>query len=184
MPLSIAHYVPQSSGGGRGRALAAWGVALAVAVGLLALIALATLAEARGYVALSSMLRRAFGVVCHQMPERSFYLAGHPLAVCARCLGIYVGLGAGALAYPLVRAVGRTDAPARGWLFAAAIPTAVDFALGFSGVWENTHLSRLLTGAVLGAVAVFYVVPGMVDLSRTGWRQIYKSRSFDERTAS
>jgi hypothetical protein len=41
----------------------------------------------------------------------------------------------------------------------------VDFALGFFGVWQNTHLSRFLTALLLGAVTAFYVVPGVVDLS-------------------
>jgi len=41
--------------------------------------------------------------------------------------------------------------------------------LGFLGLWENTHSSRFLTGALLGAVAVFYVVPGLIELSLTNW---------------
>jgi hypothetical protein len=41
----------------------------------------------------------------------------------------------------------------------------VDFSLTFLGIWENTHTSRLLTGLLLGAVTVFYIVPGIVELS-------------------
>ena len=182
MPLSISHYVPQHDG--RGRGLAAWGGVVAVAFGLLALIVFVPLAQARGYVTLSDTVHRAFGVVCHQMPERSFDMAGHPLAVCARCFGIYMGFAGGALVYPLARSLKRIDTPARAWLLAALVPTAVDFALDFFGIRENTHLSRFSTGALLGAVSVLYVIPGLVDVSRTGWRQVYKSRSFDERTAS
>ena len=33
-----------------------------------------------------------FSFFCHQSPERSFALAGLPLAVCHRCSGIYLGL--------------------------------------------------------------------------------------------
>src|SRR5262245_11882327 len=29
--------------------------------------------------------------ICHQLPERSFYLWGRQLPVCARCAGIYAG---------------------------------------------------------------------------------------------
>ena len=46
----------------------------------------------------------------------------------------------------------------------AVLPTTVDFALGFFGIWENTHWSRFLTALVAGAVAAFYIVPGLVDL--------------------
>ena len=33
--------------------------------------------------------------ICHQLPERSFHIAGFQLPVCARCLGIYIGVSAG-----------------------------------------------------------------------------------------
>jgi hypothetical protein len=59
----------------------------------------------------------------------------------------------------------------------AALPLALDFALGFFGIWENTHLSRVLTGALLGAVAVFYIVPGLFDFVQTGWRTLFQARA-------
>jgi len=46
----------------------------------------------------------------------------------------------------------------------AVLPTTVDFALGFFGIWENTHWSRFLTALLAGAGAAFYIVPGLVDL--------------------
>jgi uncharacterized membrane protein len=114
----------------------------------------------------------SFGTVCHQIPERSFHLEGFPLAVCARCFGLYVGAAAGVLFYPLARGLARRDAPGRAWLLAAAAPTTIDFALGFFGVWENTHWSRFLTAFLLGAAAAFYIVPGLVELAsrRRPWR--------------
>jgi hypothetical protein len=40
----------------------------------------------------------AFGsLICHQRPERSFHLAGAQLPVCARCLGIYMGVAIGSI---------------------------------------------------------------------------------------
>lgn len=39
----------------------------------------------------------ALGWVCHQRPERSWHLAGKPLGVCVRCVGLYVGALLGAL---------------------------------------------------------------------------------------
>ncbi len=32
------------------------------------------------------------GLICHQRPERSFILAGHQFAFCARCTGMYLSL--------------------------------------------------------------------------------------------
>src|SRR5437868_226418 len=118
--------------------------------------------RARWHEVVSLFAYRVFAILCLQIPERSFYLDGQPLAVCARCFGIYAGFALGVVCYPLVRSLRRTDTPARLWLLLAALPTGVDFALGFTGLWANTHTSRALTGALLGAVAALYVVPGLV----------------------
>lgn len=70
------------------------------------------------------------------------------------------------LGYPLLRSLRNTDAPWRVWLILAAVPLAVDFSLGYFGVWGNTHLTRFVTGALLGSVAVFFIMPGVVQLSQ------------------
>jgi hypothetical protein len=74
------------------------------------------------------------------------------------------------LIYPLVRSLRSVATPPRKILFLAAVPLLVDFSLTFFGIWENTHTSRLLTGALLGSVVVFYVMPGIADLSLRGLR--------------
>lgn len=125
---------------------------------------------ASGHDSVSLIIYTAFSKFCHQIRERSFEIAGHPFAVCARCTGIYFGFAASVLIYPLVRSLKRTDAPARLWLLVALVPTAIDFSLGFFGILENTHLSRFLTGALLGGVTAFYVVPGLMDLSSMRFR--------------
>ena len=159
-------YVPQLAGrGARRRGWCAWALVAAAALLLLAAVVGAPLLAARTGGAASFVLYHSLAAVGHQRPERSLCLAGHPLAVCARCFGVYAGFAAAALAYPLLRPILRTYAPARVWLLAAALPTSVDFLLGYTGLWANTHLSRALTGAWLGAWAVFFVMPGFVDLA-------------------
>ena len=141
-----------------------WGVCAAGALAWLGLIVSAPLLRASGHEAAAFVVYRVFAPLCHQLPERSYYLDGQPLAVCARCFGIYAGFALGVLCYPLVRSLRRTDTPARRWLLLAALPIGIDFALGFTGLWANTHTSRALTGALLGAVAALYVVPGLIAL--------------------
>ena len=141
------------------------------------LVIIAPMARARGFDFSSLLIYEAFGRVCNQIPARSFYLEGHPLAVCARCTGIYFGFAASVLLYPLVRSLESVIAPARKWLLVAAAPTALDFALDFFGLWKNTHLSRSLTGALLGAIVAFYVVPGLLDLSRMAFRRRAAARA-------
>ncbi len=49
----------------------------------------------------SGMTFFLFTPVCHQIPDRSFFLWGHQLAVCHRCSGIYFGFWLGLLLLPL-----------------------------------------------------------------------------------
>lgn len=169
MYASPENYIPQSVS--NRRPLLMW---LIVAMGCLAVMSLilaAPLALKAGHPFWALTIYRGFSYVCHQIPERSFFIAGHPFAVCSRCTGLYVGFAAAAFAYPLVRSLRNTEAPRRKWLFLAATPLAIDFAVGYLGIWENTHSSRFTTGALLGAAAVFYVMPGLMDLSLREWRQ-------------
>ena len=181
MRAAIESYVPQCApagvGGAAARAWAVWGATLALALTLLGIILGAPLARATGHETLALVAYRAWAGLCHQLPTRSFYLAGQPLAVCARCFGIYAGFVVGVVVYPFVRSLRRTDDLARRWLLLAALPTGVDFALGVTGLWANTHTSRALTGALLGAVAALYVVTGLLDLSRHMWPS--ERRKFD-----
>jgi uncharacterized membrane protein len=161
------NYIPQNVS--NRRPLVMW---LIVTLGSLAIVSLivgAPLALNAGHPFWGLTIYRAFSYVCHQIPERSFFVEGHPFAVCARCTGLYAGFTVATIAYPLVRSLRQTNAPPRKWLFMAAAPLAIDFALGFFGIWNNTHFSRFATGALLGSVAVFYVMPGFMDLSLRSW---------------
>lgn len=176
MPSPISEYVPQflspdEEARARARALRVWAAILAVAAAWAAAVLSAPLLRAGGYGVAAAVVYKVFAAVCHQMPERSFLLSGEPLAVCARCAGLYAGALAGVLFYPALRPVALACAPWRGWLFLAVAPTAFDFALGFFGVWENTHWSRFLTALPAGAACAFYVVPGFVGMCAEGFRR-------------
>ena len=62
-----------------------------------ALIAVATPLFLHSFPMLGLSLHHGFALVCHQQPERSFVLFGGNVAVCARCLGIYLGAAVGLL---------------------------------------------------------------------------------------
>lgn len=121
---------------------------------------------------LATTIYRAFAAFCHQLPERSYFIDGHKLAVCSRCTGLYFGFALTLLLYPLLRPLKTIDWPPRAWLILAGVPMAIDFSLTFFGIWENTHSSRLLTGLLLGSVTVFYVMPGVAELSTRKNREI------------
>jgi uncharacterized membrane protein len=157
--------LPTRSARAHRRAIAVWLGASLISLTILSMIVAAPIAQARGYSQFASSLYQAFSFVCHQIPERSFHLDGQKFAVCSRCTGLYAGFAVAALIYPLARSLQRTDTPALRWLILATLPLMIDFALGYFSIWHNTHLSRFLTGALLSSVAVFYIMPGLIDLS-------------------
>lgn len=160
------------------RPLLMWTIILTGSLLLLAFIVGAPLARAGQYGLISGTLYQAFSYVCHQQPQRSFLIAAQPLAVCARCTGLYVGFALTTLLYPLFTSLRRTSPPERKWLFFATAPLAVDFGLGLLGVWENTHWSRFITGALFGSVVVLYVLPALVELSyRYGARAVSETKA-------
>jgi uncharacterized membrane protein len=82
-----------------------------------------------------------FSYVCHQQPERSLWLAGAPLAVCARCAGIYFGAFLALLFQISVR---------RGPLLAALGLLALDWISEAAGVHESWVAVRWTTGCLAG----------------------------------
>ena len=136
-----------------------------VVLALVSLIVVAPVAAASGYSTVARGIYGAFAMLCHQFPERSYFIDGHQFAVCARCTGVYGGFTLMLLLYPLIGSLKNTVTPPRSWLILATIPLVIDVGVNFLGVWQNTHTSRLLTGALLGGVAVFYVMPGIISLA-------------------
>ncbi len=160
------------------RARVVWLITVFGSLLLLALIFAAPLAAHAQQTFIARFIYQSFHFVCHQMPERSFHLNAHPLAVCARCFGLYAGFALAVCAYPFVHSLENLHAPSRIFLVLAALPLGVDWILGFTGIWANTHLSRLATGALFGAACAFYVVPILVNASRTA-RQGHSLRASD-----
>jgi len=152
------------------RPLVFWLLSVAAVALIVSLIVIAPVAAARGHNEIAEGIYRGFGFFCHQRPDRSYFIEGHKLAVCSRCSGLYAGFAFTLLVYPLVRSLRSAATPPRKFLFLAALPLLIDFSLTFFGIWENTHTSRLLTGVLLGSVTVFYVMPGIADLSLRGLR--------------
>ena len=98
-------------------------------------------------------------VICHQLPERSFFLDGQQLPVCARCTGLYVSGAAGLAGWWAVKLL-------RGWrrqsvaprsalvlLIIVAIPTVVSYLTGVLGVWDGSNLTRAVLAVPLGVAA-------------------------------
>lgn len=166
MRQPIENYVSQSFvHKQRRQASFAWSAIFLLSLIWICLIVAAPVAKANGFVSFSNSIYSFFSYLCHQMAWRSYHIGEYPLAVCARCFGFYGGFLLGIIIYPFVRYVSNTEPFDRKWLFAAMIPMGVDVALTFFGIWENTHLSRLITGLILGAACAFFIIPALVEIN-------------------
>lgn len=166
MPVSIENYVPQNIiRRQRRQALFSWGAIFLAALLWVTLIITAPIAKSSGFDALANPVYGFFSYLCHQMPWRSYHIGENPMAVCARCFGFYAGFLLGLGAFPLFRSFNNTEPFSRVWLFLAMIPMGVDWGLEYFGIWNNTHLTRLLSGAILGAACAFFIVPALVEIN-------------------
>jgi uncharacterized membrane protein len=165
MPDSIENYVSQNFAVKmRRQAFLVWSVFGLLIFGWIFSIVIAPVAEANNWEGVSYPIYKFFSFICHQIPDRSIQIHEHAFAVCSRCFGVYFGLFFGFMIYPLMRRIEETEPFPRFWLFAAMIPMGVDWSLGFFEIWENTHLSRFLTGAILGAACGIFIVPALIEL--------------------
>ena len=129
---------------------------------LCVLVVGAPLLAARGYFVPSAFIYLVFSGVCHQIPERSFALAGFPFAVCHRCSGIYLGLLAGSLIKnPFIY---RSWKIRCSWIFASIALLVLDVLLPFAGLAESTPLSRFLTGLLFGIMLSSLFLHGVREL--------------------
>lgn len=126
------------------------------------------LASANGGAQLCALGTYAVGsFVCHQIPARSFYLDGHPLAVCGRCTGLYVS----ALAGGLLALLAWREVPAPGsrnrrgvfsddrWLLTvAALPTALSWGLEHVGLAAQSNVIRAVAALPLGFAGAWVVI--------------------------
>jgi uncharacterized membrane protein len=99
-----------------------------------------------GFLLMGFVLHHGFALICHQRPERSFWIFGAPVAVCARCLGIYLGAAIGLLL--------RTSRQvAMNILIAAATMNVLDVVAELAGLHGNWLAVRLLLGLALGTAS-------------------------------
>jgi uncharacterized membrane protein len=129
-------------------------VPLTSAVGASGVIVLAALSapvlqSTVGYPAGEPLYDVLFAI-CHQYPERSLWIGGHPCGLCARCLGGYLGVATiGVLVLARLRDVRATC------IFLAGIMLLVlgvgDAVIKVLTSHDGPNLWRLFTGGLGGA---------------------------------
>jgi uncharacterized membrane protein len=132
----------------------AWALMLPVAT-----FAAAAARTAPGWPAVVFVVYGIGRVVCHQLPQRSFFLQAHQMPVCARCTGLYAGAAAAALAAAASGKAGSDSArQSRLLLLVAALPTVA--TLGYEWMTGDMpgNALRAAAGFPLGAAIAWLIV--------------------------
>ena len=109
--------------------------------------------------------RLLFRLMCHGIPERCIEVFGVPMPICARCVGIYLGLLAGLAAFWLVPFV--TERAMRVMAFIAVTPLAIDGFTQLFGLRESTNPLRLSTGIIAGLAFGMWVLAAVERRAET-----------------
>ena len=105
-----------------------------------------------------------FSPVCHQIPDRSFHISGYPIAVCARCSGIYIGFLLGIIVYPFFQNLKKHVLPSNWILIIGIFPMVLEISLSKMRVIHSNLYLISMSGLVIGSVMAFYVIPGIFQL--------------------
>lgn len=150
----------------RAQAFTVWIAAFTISLVWVLLIVLPPILAANSFENIADAIYGFFSYICHQKLERSLHLFGHQFAVCSRCFGVYFGILLGIAAYPRWRRIDDIEPLPRFWLFLSLVPIGIDWSLSVFGIWENNHVSRLITGLILGFACATYIVPAAVEITR------------------
>ncbi|MFQ6108019.1 MAG: DUF2085 domain-containing protein [Candidatus Aminicenantales bacterium] len=112
---------------------------------------------------LNSVVYALFSPVCHQIPERSFFCFGYPLAVCSRCMGIYSGFLAGLGLFPIINGFSSLSLPRTKLFILLTIPIGIDTIGNLFHIWATSGLMRFSIGFLWGIILPFYFVIGMAE---------------------
>jgi uncharacterized membrane protein len=89
-------------------------------------------------------------LVCHQKQERTLFIGGHFLPVCARDTGGLIGLLLGYILLLFLRRKRAKGPPNLYVLLAMMLPLLLDSFGQLFGLWESTNDVRLATGLLFG----------------------------------
>jgi uncharacterized membrane protein len=183
MAQPIENYIPQDLVMRfRSQAKYVWLITCLLSIVWVLLIISASVFESNGIKAISEPIYSFYSWLCHQIDNRSFHYREEKFAVCSRCFGVYFGFLIGLLIYPIFRKLENTEPFSRFWLFLAMTPMGIDFSLTFFEIWENTHLSRSITGGILGIACAIFIVPALVEIGQFVIIRKNRTKKLDSKT--
>ena len=87
-------------------------------------------------------------ILCHQKPERSFFINENQMPFCSRCTAIWLGfaIGLGFMVFYFI----ELNEKFLFLLILSIIPIGIDGVGQLFGYWESSNIIRLITGLLVG----------------------------------
>jgi len=115
-------------------------------------------------------------MMCHQLPMRSFFIAGVQQAVCARDAGIYSGIAFAGIMF-LIRKPGLFKT--KKFFLLTLVPIMLDgVTQTLLNLRESSNMLRLATGFIFGFGLMFFVLVRIKRLNTPEFSQTVSSRLF------
>ena len=102
-------------------------------------------------ITFDELAREVFSFLCHQDPSRTFQPGGEPLAMCARCVGVYVGF---LLALPIMIAAVRLPRKLSMYLHSAFVLQVIPFGLHLI---PHGRTLRTISGQLFALGVVYFL---------------------------
>lgn len=143
---------------------------------------LSPLLLAAGFERSGWLLFLLYKPLCHQRPERSFFICGHQVAFCHRCAAMYTSIFLAGLLFGLLRRWVRPAALKIGGLL--LLPMLLDGGShliddltgwglrgGGDGIGSLNFMLRMLTGILVGVAVMLVLYPRLEHDMRAPARQ-------------
>ena len=109
---------------------------------------LAPILLAAGFTRGANSIYFAYNMVCHQFPTRAYFFRGEQVAMCQRCVAMYITFVIGGIVFNFVRM--KPLAPQ--WLLLFALPMALDGGTAF--ISELSHVIPMVVFWVFALVVM------------------------------
>ncbi|NWJ45607.1 MAG: DUF2085 domain-containing protein [Chloroflexi bacterium] len=147
-------------------------------IGMVGLALAVPLAEQQGWRWLSVPVNGLCNLLCVQEPSHSFFIEGHQMGLCQRCLAIYALLGLTGLLFHIIR---NRLQPLKLWQYGIfSLPMLIDAFTQLFGWRQSAWELRLLTGGLFAIGTVWYIYP-QIEIGMRRMKARFNARLLETR---
>lgn len=95
--------------------------------------------------------------------------------MCSRCSSVYFAFLLSVVFYPFLKGIENKKLPSIWILLIVSLFVFLDAILDISEIIKNTFISRSVTGALIGFLLPFYLIPGTINFANEIYIKFFDS---------